>query len=105
MGNMTKIHTIEVKECNDGSGDSYLDFPSEIFDKLDWKEGDELKFLPQEGGSFMVKKVSTETVELDFDDDELFKYMQIAHKQGITFNELCENALNKALAEDSNEVQ
>jgi hypothetical protein len=39
-------------------------------------------------------------VELNFDDDELFKYMQLAHKKGISFNQLCNEALGDHLEAD-----
>jgi len=90
---MSESHTIEVLEVEDGSGDTYIEIPPVLLKKLNWKEGDDLKFLPQPNGSILVKKVNLETVELDFDDDELFKYMQRAHELGISFNQFCEQAL------------
>ena len=46
-------------------------------------------------GGFVLTKVKYKTIELDFDDEELLKYMVFAHEQGITFNELCERAFNE----------
>ena len=60
--------------------------------------GDELKFIPQEE-AFIIKKVKYETIELDFDDEELLKYMMLAHEENITFNELCERALKAKIDE------
>tara|TARA_Y100000310_G_C20338986_1_gene648886 strand:+ start:87 stop:401 length:315 start_codon:yes stop_codon:yes gene_type:complete len=102
---MDHTHSVEVKELNDGSGDTYIEFPPELLNKLGWKEGDDLRFEPKKNGSIRVKKVNLETIELDFDEDELFKYMQIAHDQGISFNEFCENALKEVItkAEFENE--
>ena len=94
---MSNSHIVEVKEFADDSGDVYIEIPTEVMEGLGWKEDDDLKFLPQRNGSMMIKKVKLETVELDFDDCELFKYMQLAHAQGISFNQLCENALSDAI--------
>ena len=91
-------HLVEVKELDDGSGDAYIEIPPQLLNKLNWKEGDDLKFNPQKDGSISIEKVDLETVELDFDENALFKYMQMAHEQGISFNELCENALKEAIA-------
>jgi hypothetical protein len=97
LTNMEYNHTVDIKELGDGSGDAYIEFPPELINKLGWKEGDDLRFDPQGNGSIRVKKITLESVKLDFDDEELFKYMQIAHNQGISFNELCENALKDAI--------
>lgn len=37
-------------------------------------------------------------VQIDFSDDELFKYMKLAHERDITFNQLVEEALKSAIA-------
>ena len=100
---MSKMYTVEIKECEDESGDAYIDFPPEIFKGLGWEEGDDLKFLPNKDGSFTIKKVKMETIELDFDDDELLKYMQAAHERGITFNQFVENVLMERLNENEAE--
>ena len=34
------------------------------------------------------------------DEDELFKYMQMAHDQGTSFNEFCEKALKEVITKD-----
>jgi len=94
---MTDNYEIEVKELDDGSGDLCIDLPPELMKKLNWREGDDLRFEAGEKGSIRVRKIKLESVELDFDDEELFKYMLIAHNQGISFNELCENALKDAI--------
>ena len=92
-----EVYSVDVKECEDESGDSYFEIPPIILKKLGWKSGDDVKFLPQENGSVQIKKVQTETVELDFDDDELFKYMQMAHEKDMSFNEFVENALEEVI--------
>ena len=94
---MDGTYIAEIKEMQDGSGDSYLEFPPFLFEKMNWKEGDDLKFLPRENGSFIIKKVNYESVELDFDDEELFKYMQLAHEKDQSFNDLVEEALKELI--------
>ena len=69
---MDNSHILEVKELEDSSGDSYMEIPPVLLKKLGWEEGDDLKFLPQHNGSIIIKKVNLETIELDFDEDELF---------------------------------
>ena len=79
-----KVAELEVKESFDG--ELYFRLPDDVLKRLGWEEGDELKFIPQDEG-FIIKKVKYETIELDFDDKDLLKYMKCAHEQNITFNE------------------
>jgi len=90
-----KVTELEVKESFDG--ELYFRLPDDLLDRLGWEEGDDLKFIPQDD-AFIIKKVKYETIELDFDDDELFKYMQFAHERNISFNELVEEALVNAIS-------
>ena len=66
--------------------------------RLGWEEGDDLKFEERKG-AVLIRKVKYESVELEFDDKELLKYMTYAHEQNITFNELCEEAIKAKLDE------
>ena len=91
-----KVSELEVKESFDG--ELYFRLPDDLLNRLGWKEGDELKFIPQDE-AFIIKKVKHETIELDFDEEELLKYMQFAHEKNITFNELCELAIKEKLEE------
>ncbi len=92
-----KVTELIVKENFDG--ELYFRLPDDLMERLGWEVGDELKFIPQDEG-FIIKKVKHETIELDFDEEELLKYMMFAHEQGITFNELCERAVKEKLKED-----
>ena len=96
---MSETHTIDVKEMQDGSGDAYIEFPPALFKELGWKEGDDLKFVPKEDGSFLIKKVKYGTVELDFDNEELLKYMTLAHERGQSFNEFVQEAVISMITE------
>tara|TARA_Y100000310_G_C20401285_1_gene677506 strand:- start:205 stop:528 length:324 start_codon:yes stop_codon:yes gene_type:complete len=93
------IYTVEIQSLCDGD-DSFVEIPPEVLEGLGWKEGDDVKFEVKEDGSVMIKRISLESVELDFDEEDLFKYMQIANDQGISFNELCENALKEAVIKE-----
>lgn len=81
---------IELKETD--NGELFFRIPEETLNRLGWKEGDDLKFEERKG-AVLIRKVKYESVELEFDDEELLKYMTLAHEQGITFNQLCENAV------------
>ena len=91
-----KVTELEVKESFDG--ELYFRLPDDLLKRLGWEVGDELKFIPQDE-AFIIKKVKYESVELKLDEEELFKYMMFAHEKGITFNELCEEAVKAKLNE------
>jgi len=94
-----KVTELEVKESFDG--ELYFRLPDDLLKRLGWEVGDELKFIPQDE-AFIIKKVKYKTIELDFDEEELLKYMQLAHEKNITFNELCEEAIREKIKEDEN---
>ena len=87
---------IILKETADG--DLFFTIPDDVLNRLGWKEGDDLKF-EERNGSVLIRKVKYESVELEFDDKELLKYMMVAHERGITFNQLCEEAIKAKLNE------
>ena len=89
-----KTTQLEVKENIDG--ELYFDLPDELLNRLGWAEGDDIKFVEQDGG-FLIKKIKYESVELDFDKEDLLNYMTYAHFKNITFNELCELAIKEKL--------
>lgn len=91
-----KTTQLEVKENIDG--ELYFDLPDELLNRLGWQEGDDIKFVEQDGG-FLIKKVKYESVSLEIEDADLLKYMMFAHERNITFNELCETAIEEKLNE------
>ena len=91
-----KITELEVKQSFDG--ELYFRLPDDLLKRLGWEVGDDLKFIPQDD-AFIIKKVKYENVELEFDEEELLKYMTFAHEKNITFNELCEEAIKAKLDE------
>ena len=92
-----KVSELEVKESFDG--ELYFRLPDDLLKRLGWEVGDDLKFIPQDE-AFIIKKAKYETIELDFDNEELLKYMQFAHEKNITFNELCEQAIKEKIKEN-----
>ena len=86
-----------LKETNDG--DLFFTIPDEVLERLGWKENDDLKF-EEKNGMVLIRKVKYESVELEFDDEELLKYMTCAHEQNITFNEFCERAMRAFLKDE-----
>jgi antitoxin component of MazEF toxin-antitoxin module len=91
-----KVSELEIKQSFDG--ELYFRLPDDLLKRLGWEEGDELKFVPQDE-AFIIKKVKYENVELEFDKEELLKYMTFAHEKNITFNELCEEAVKAKMNE------
>lgn len=91
---------IELKETD--NGELFFRIPEETLNRLGWKEGDDLKFEDR-NGSVLIRKVKYENIELEFDDKELLKYMMVAHEKGITFNQLCEDAIKARLDEIDSE--
>jgi bifunctional DNA-binding transcriptional regulator/antitoxin component of YhaV-PrlF toxin-antitoxin module len=92
-----KVSELEIKENADG--ELYFNIPDDVLNRLGWEEGDEIKFSEQDGG-FILTKVKRETIDLDIPEEDLLKYMIFAHEQGITFNELCEEAVKEKLKEN-----
>ena len=95
-----ELPKIEVKESSDG--ELYFNLPDDLLGRLGWAEGDEIKFAERDGG-FVIKKAKYESIELDIDDEELFKYMKHAHENLLSLNEWVEKCLTKFIeVEDTN---
>ena len=85
---------LELQETNDG--ELFFNIPDDVLERLGWEEGDDIKFIEKDDG-FILKKIKYESVELDFDKEDLLNYMTYAHFKNITFNELCEQAIKEKL--------
>tara|TARA_B110000483_G_scaffold2910_1_gene3438 strand:- start:701 stop:985 length:285 start_codon:yes stop_codon:yes gene_type:complete len=85
-----EVSKMEVKESPDG--EFYFNLPDDLLSRLG--EGDEIKFVERDGG-FVIKKVKYESIKLDIDDEELFKYMKHAHENLLSLNEWVEKCLTK----------
>lgn len=94
---MSKVYTVDIKHV-DQSDDLCMEIPDELMDKMGWEIGDDLKFIDHKDGSFGIRKVSYETIDLEFDEEELFKYMQMAHERDITFNDFVEASLKDVVS-------
>ena len=92
-----EVPKIEVKESSDG--ELYFNLPDDLLSRLG--EGDEIKFVERDGG-FVIKKAKYESIELDIDDEELFKYMKHAHKNLLSLNEWVEKCLTKFIEDERN---
>ena len=93
-----EVSKMEVKESPDG--EFYFNLPDDLLSRLG--EGDEIKFVERDGG-FVIKKVKYESIKLDIDDEELFKYMKHAHENLLSLNEWVEKCLTKFIeVEDAN---
>ena len=93
-----ELPKIEVKESPDG--EFYFNLPDDLLSRLG--ECDEIKLVGRDGG-FVIKKAKYESIELDIDDEELFKYMKHAHKNLLSLNEWVEKCLTKFIeVEDTN---
>ena len=57
--------TVKLNETNSWDvhvdEDGILTLPDEVWEALGWREGDEVEFLAQEDGSFLLKKVDETT--------------------------------------------
>jgi hypothetical protein len=79
---------IKYPDMSDAWGEEYLvyntkkDFMHEIYGAIK----DEME-------------VEYGTIELDFDDEELLKYMKLAHEEGMSFNEWIEHTLTQIIKE------
>jgi bifunctional DNA-binding transcriptional regulator/antitoxin component of YhaV-PrlF toxin-antitoxin module len=88
------MNTLEIKETS--SGELYFQLSDDILERLGWREGDDIKFIEKDDG-FMIKKVKYETVELDIDEEDLFKYMKQAHEEGMSFDEWVQHAIESMI--------
>ena len=86
---------LEVREHSDG--DLYFELDQELLTDLNWKAGDSVEFTDNKDGSFSINKLKHSTIELDFSDEELLRYMTYAHERDMTFNELAQEAVKEML--------
>jgi len=96
------MNTNELKLKETEDGELFFNIPDDLLEKLGWEEGDEIKFVERDNG-FLLTKVKYESIEVDFNEKDLLKYMMFAHERNITFNQLCQNAIKEKLEELDNE--
>ena len=93
MSNLYEVNIQEDKQTKD----LFFELPPVLMKNLGWKPGDELKWEETENGGFSCRKVKYETVELEFDDEEYFRFLRFAHERNMSFNELVEESLKEAI--------
>ena len=98
---MGKTYEIEVQKDSE-TDDLFFEIPPKLLERLNWKTGDDLKWEETNEG-VLVRKVKYETVELDFDDEEYFKYLKFAHENNMSFNELVEESVKEAMKNNEKE--
>lgn len=94
--NNTTTYTQSVTRDGD---DLVLTFPEQLLKKLGWKAGDDLRFEPHEDGSFSITKIKMTTVELDLEEDVLFRLMRDAHENHITLDEHIQNIMKEFISQ------
>lgn len=98
---MSKQYEVEIQETKEG--ELYFQIPQELLDKLEWKEGDDLKFIEKGNRLIQIKKMRYESIELDFTEEELYKYMLAAHESKMSFDEWVEMAISSFLKSDDSD--
>ena len=98
---MSDKYTVEVRQVDE----YFVEIPPKLLEKVAWKEGDDIKFNIREDGSIHLKKVQTEHVELDFDEEDLLKIMVAAHERGLSLNDFCVKALEEAVMKEDFESE
>jgi bifunctional DNA-binding transcriptional regulator/antitoxin component of YhaV-PrlF toxin-antitoxin module len=93
---MSTLYTVDIKRVEQ-SEELCMEIPDELMEAMGWEIGDDLKFIDHKDGTFGLRKVTYETIELDFDDEELFKYMRIAHEKDMSFNRFIETVLTEVV--------
>tara|TARA_A200000159_G_C7336661_1_gene345351 strand:- start:2560 stop:2865 length:306 start_codon:yes stop_codon:yes gene_type:complete len=92
---MTKTYEIEVQKDSE-TDDLFFEIPPKLLKNLGWKTGDDLKWEETDEG-VRLRKVKYETVELEFNDEEYFKFLRFAHENNMSFNELVEESVKEAM--------
>ena len=100
MSDTKKMRTLPVKYC-DETDDMFMELPPDLLEQMGWQIGDTLKWVIDDDGNILLKKPKYENIELEFDEQELFKYMLMAHEMDITFNEFVERALQHVIDEQT----
>lgn len=92
------MNEIKIQETADG--DLFFTLPDDVYERLDWHEGDELIWDWQpKHNSFILKKCRYESVELDLDDETFTRVAKLAHDNNVTFNRQIELILNERISQ------
>lgn len=55
------MNELKLQETDDG--ELFFNIPDDVLNRLGWEEGDDIKFVEQDGG-FLLKKVRYESVDM-----------------------------------------
>ena len=47
-------------EVDDANGEYFVTFPDDLLEKVGWKEGDVVEYVPSENGFYVMRKVNVE---------------------------------------------
>jgi len=83
---------LEVKEKE---GELYIEIPGDMMDRLGWKNSDDFEWIDNKDGTFTLTKTSKVDVELEFTEEELYKYMLHAHERGLSLNAWIESVMKE----------
>ena len=98
--NQRTVMTSEVKIRETDDGDLYFTLPDDVYERLDWREGDELIWDWQpKHNSFILKKCRFESVELDLDDETFTGVAKLAHDNDVTFNRQIEMIMKEFISQ------
>ena len=84
---------LELQVQSNDKDELYFEFPEDLLKRLGWEEGDDLQFNDNKDGSFTIKKVKMESIELDFSEEEYYNYLKAAHEADMSFNEWVGSAM------------
>jgi len=79
---------------------STLKIPQHVIDHMKIDPGDQLCVEHDTNGDVLITSVKYETVDIEFDQHDLMKYMLIAHERNITLNQLIEQAIEDKMKQD-----
>lgn len=92
---MSNLYEIPIQKDSE-TDELFFELPDALLKNLGWKVGDDLKWEETETG-VLCRKIKYETVELDFEDEEYFKFLKFAHERNMSFNELVEESVKEAI--------
>ena len=98
---MSNYGTWEATVEQNEAGELYFEIPQAILAKLNWKAEDDLDFHDNHDGTFTLTKVVRKSLELEFTEKELNRYMLQAHEEDMSLNKWIENVLKTAMESDS----
>jgi len=95
------IHPDFLQAVKDESAERNVRFEN-AFDDVDYIDLETEEDILEKARAIHLGEVYDTRVQVpvNFTDDELFKYMKLAHEQDITFNQLVEQALKAAIEQE-----